>query len=335
MSRVVAGRENDADTFIAFYNHTIIPLRAREIALLRLDHPGKDVARGACGSSAKLGDVDSEWFLSEETKETTFRLERNKGRAGHGDGQLMLRRLTDPTRHIVTAGFTDRAGELASELDRLRIPQNASRAAAATALRQAGIQARNADLAAAVKRRKECLKSPPPSDLGEMRSPDLSPATGASGTELAKPQATPVPDSGDSRDNSTSWPLSPPHPLIGGDGGQVPATTRRARTKTRHMRHPRLHRPPTRRRRTLPGLPPRRHRKNPAAGHTVTGPASRVMRARRTTQCPTCHGWIRPGQQIGHTRDGWSHCACILAGLRKLMQTPPQPSERDATATTD
>jgi len=40
-SRVVAGKENDADTYLAFYRHTVIPLRARGIALLRLDHPGK------------------------------------------------------------------------------------------------------------------------------------------------------------------------------------------------------------------------------------------------------------------------------------------------------
>ena len=100
-SRVVAGKENDADTYLAFYRHSVIPLRARGIALLRLDHPGKDVTRGTRGSSAKKGDVDSEWLLS-KTSESTFELERQKERESHGDGGAQPAapvRAAAPRRH--------------------------------------------------------------------------------------------------------------------------------------------------------------------------------------------------------------------------------------------
>ena len=120
-SRVVAGKENDADTYLAFYRHTVIPLRRRGIALLRIDHPGKDVTRGARGSSAKKGDVDTEWLLT-KLSEATFGLDRQKERDNHGDSHLVLRRHAEPLRHEVTTGSGDRAAELAAELDRLNVP---------------------------------------------------------------------------------------------------------------------------------------------------------------------------------------------------------------------
>ena len=52
-ARVVEGRENDSDTFIGLYRHTIEPLRKAGIAVLRLDNQGKDTSRGARGSSAR------------------------------------------------------------------------------------------------------------------------------------------------------------------------------------------------------------------------------------------------------------------------------------------
>jgi len=152
-SRVVAGKENEADTYLAFYRHTVVPLRARGIALLRLDHPGKDVARGARGSSAKKGDVDAEWLLS-KTSELTLSLDRQKERDNHGDPHVGLRRHFEPLRHEVTAGSGDRAGELAAELDRLNMPPGAGRVIAGKALRDAGIKVRGTDLAAALRRRK-------------------------------------------------------------------------------------------------------------------------------------------------------------------------------------
>jgi hypothetical protein len=151
-SRVVDGKENDADTYLAFYRHTVIPLRKRGIAMLRLDHPGKDVARGTRGSSAKKGDVDAEWLLT-KLSEGTFGLDRQKERENHGDAHIGLRRRFEPLRHELTSGSGDRAGEVAAELDRLQIPPGTGRVIAGKALRDAGIKVRANDLAEALRRR--------------------------------------------------------------------------------------------------------------------------------------------------------------------------------------
>ncbi len=69
ISRAVAGDENSADTYRAFYAHTGIELKRREVTWVRLDHAGKDDGAGQRGSSAKGDDIDLAW-----------RLERSKGR---------------------------------------------------------------------------------------------------------------------------------------------------------------------------------------------------------------------------------------------------------------
>jgi hypothetical protein len=153
-SRVVGGPENDADTYLAFYRHTVVPLRARGIALLRLDHPGKNISRGARGSSAKRGDVDAEWLLT-KTAETMFMLERQKSRDNHGEARLVLRRRFEPLRHdIANTPTADRISELVGHLDRLSLPLGTGRITAARVLRDAGIRVRNDDLAAAIRCRK-------------------------------------------------------------------------------------------------------------------------------------------------------------------------------------
>ena len=62
-SRCVDGDENEADTVRAFFRHTGRPIKSRGISYLRLDHTGKDHAKGARGSSAKNDDVDLIWSL--------------------------------------------------------------------------------------------------------------------------------------------------------------------------------------------------------------------------------------------------------------------------------
>lgn len=58
MARVVNGDENDADTYRGFYAHSGVRLKRLGVALLRLDHAGKDPGRGQRGSSGKNDDVD-------------------------------------------------------------------------------------------------------------------------------------------------------------------------------------------------------------------------------------------------------------------------------------
>jgi hypothetical protein len=173
-SRVVGGKENDADTYHALYRHTVIPLRARGIAMLRLDHPGKDVSRGTRGSSAKKGDVDAEWLLA-KLSENTFGLDRQKERENHGDPHIGLRRRFEPLRHEVTSGSGDRAGELAAALDRLNVPPGTGRVLAGKALRGAGIKVRGSDLAAALRRRSAVPWQPPLAD-GESGSQSMGTA---------------------------------------------------------------------------------------------------------------------------------------------------------------
>jgi hypothetical protein len=177
-SRVVAGNENDADTWQAVYRHTVLPLRKRGIAMLRLDHLGKDAARGARGSSAKKDDVDAEWLLTEVDKGKQYTIAQPKRRTNHGDAELTVRRLTEPLRHVLVSGSGDRIGEIVAELDLLRVPRNAGRPTAEIALKNAGIQVRTTDLAAAVKRRKCGVpKITTPEQL-----PNLFPEPGTGGT---------------------------------------------------------------------------------------------------------------------------------------------------------
>ena len=61
--RSVSGEENSANTINDFYRYTAKPLKAAGIALLRIDHAGKDLTRGQRGTSAKGDDVDVVWLL--------------------------------------------------------------------------------------------------------------------------------------------------------------------------------------------------------------------------------------------------------------------------------
>jgi hypothetical protein len=154
-SRMIKGSENDADTFLQLYRQSMVPLKARGITALRLDHPGKDADRGQRGSSAKDGDVDTVWRIK-ATSPTAFRLERLKTRNGHGDGDAELRRRFEPLRHEWAVREDNPAGQLAGQLDKLKVPRNAGRPAVRKALDAANVKASNAQLTAAIRHRKNC-----------------------------------------------------------------------------------------------------------------------------------------------------------------------------------
>jgi hypothetical protein len=40
--------------------------------------------------------------------------------------------------------------------------------------------------------------------------------------------------------------------------------------------------------------------------------ATRVIKARRETQCPACRDWILTGQLIAKTTLGWLHATCAI-----------------------
>ena len=58
VSRAVEGEENSADTLRNYYKFTGKGLKAHGVTVQRLDHAGKDKARGVRGTSAKADDVD-------------------------------------------------------------------------------------------------------------------------------------------------------------------------------------------------------------------------------------------------------------------------------------
>jgi hypothetical protein len=111
VSRFISGPENDADTWLSLYRHTLLPLKRDRIASVRLDHLGKDGDRGARGSSAKNQDVDHVWLLSAQGG-GILSLRRTHTRTGIGPDEFAIRRearrdgdnwVPGATRHVIAA----------------------------------------------------------------------------------------------------------------------------------------------------------------------------------------------------------------------------------------
>ena len=157
-SRVIHGGENDADTWLGFYRSTGRLLKAAGISLVRLDHAGKDPSKGARGSSAKDGDVDQVYLLSVPGAADRVDLKRTKNRLHLDTPDLIaMKREQDPLRHVHQN--VDYAKEAAiwgvmEALDDADAAVDISRRDAAALLRGRGVKVRNADLGAAVKRRR-------------------------------------------------------------------------------------------------------------------------------------------------------------------------------------
>jgi hypothetical protein len=93
ISRAIDGDENDNDTWLSFYRHTGLKMKQAGIAMIRLDHSGKDVSKGQRGGSAKSGDVDAVWQLS-AIGDTGFRLTCEANRFPVGEMVVDLTRIT-------------------------------------------------------------------------------------------------------------------------------------------------------------------------------------------------------------------------------------------------
>jgi len=104
VSRVIEGDENENDTYHDFYKFTGVRLKADGIALVRLDHAGKDVAKGMRGASSKTTDVDEVWQLAAD-EYGTVTLTRTHSRSNHGAGRITLLRKDNPLRHEVGGGY--------------------------------------------------------------------------------------------------------------------------------------------------------------------------------------------------------------------------------------
>jgi hypothetical protein len=111
VSRFVAGKENDSETWLGLYRRVHARLKAEGRTGIRLDHMGKDSEKGARGSSAKDQDVDVVWEMSARAdredpttglSSTDLRITRTHTRTGMGPGVM----------DIVRKGVKDRATDL-------------------------------------------------------------------------------------------------------------------------------------------------------------------------------------------------------------------------------
>lgn len=100
--RVVGGPENDADTYRAFYNYTAAALKKRGVTVLRTDNSGKDIDRGARGSSSKRDDVDIELRMERDGDLVTIRV--GKARIGGIEPLQVRAGEDDDGRLTFTAG---------------------------------------------------------------------------------------------------------------------------------------------------------------------------------------------------------------------------------------
>ncbi|RLV66316.1 DnaB domain protein helicase domain protein [Streptomyces sp. CBMAI 2042] len=170
VSRFISGPENDADTWLSLYRHTLLPLKRDRIASIRLDHFGKDKDRGGRGSSAKTQDVDHVWELSAQGG-GVLSLKRTHTRTGIGPDQFTILRQArrdgdnwahGGTRHIAMtyeadtgmAAVPGTVDHIISVLDRQGIPNDTGNRAVRQILAGLNEPGGNDKIAEAVRRRK-------------------------------------------------------------------------------------------------------------------------------------------------------------------------------------
>ena len=125
VSRSISGDENENDTWLDFFRHTGLKLKQAGVALIRLDHSGKDETKGQRGGSAKSGDVDAVWRMS-KASDDLFDLVCEANRLPIAERSLTIRRLEDPLRHEVTGnGHRAKRDELLAELSKINVPKQA------------------------------------------------------------------------------------------------------------------------------------------------------------------------------------------------------------------
>lgn len=194
VSRFISGPENDADTWLNLYRHTLLPLKRDRIASVRLDHFGKDKERGGRGSSAKTQDVDHVWELSSQGG-GSLTLKRTHTRTGIGPDFFALTRQArrdgdnwalGGTRHVLLSYDEDPASAeaaqpgtdeyIAAALDKAGVPRDAGNRVVKAKLADLQIPAGTDRVSRIVKMRQNQAKSAA-SDVPPQRSPSLFPET--------------------------------------------------------------------------------------------------------------------------------------------------------------
>ena len=163
-SRTIAGKENENDTWAAFYRHTGMLLRSRGIAMVRIDHTGKDRSKGPRGGSGKIADVDGVWILDRPTKNSHLRrLTCDSTRWVNETNVLDVEVRTTPRLHHALA--TKKAGssavrvmEISDLLDRKGFPQDLSDRDTKDVLKALAVRLSTENRGRVVKERKQRLE---------------------------------------------------------------------------------------------------------------------------------------------------------------------------------
>lgn len=161
IGRAIGGEENSNDTWLSFYRHTGLALKQAGITCLRIDHAGKDAERGMRGASAKYGDVDCVWRLT-EVAHNMLRLQCTEHRLKIDENDLTLIREEHPLRHVVQADgriaiWRQRIDETIAALDELGADPQIGRPAARALLKSAGHQPGSNDMLTQALRRWKAL----------------------------------------------------------------------------------------------------------------------------------------------------------------------------------
>lgn len=156
MSRAIEGDENENDTYLNFYRLTQLQLKKAGIALLRLDHAGKDESKGQRGGSAKSGDVDLVWQLREVAADQ-LQLVCEAKRLHIPEEIIAIKRTQTPTSHTwvnADRARQERIDGINQVLDEAGVGNQVTEREARDVLRAAGAQAKNNLLREALRQRK-------------------------------------------------------------------------------------------------------------------------------------------------------------------------------------
>ena len=163
VSRTIDGEENSNDTWLDFYLHTGLQLKKLGVAMIRLDHSGKDESKGMRGGSAKAGDVDAVWLLTKIT-DTDLRLEwsptgcNSRPNSSRSPG-TPARYATDSRRAAITTSEA-KILELIRLCNNDNLPADANRVAVREVAKRQGTKVATSLVEEVIKRRKAARDLP-------------------------------------------------------------------------------------------------------------------------------------------------------------------------------
>lgn len=193
ISRFLQGDENDSRPWLDMYRISFAPLKNKGIAVLRLDHTGKDATKGERGSSAKTSDIDESYYLTYDRTKGTRTIKHELTRTGAGHDKITLAIRENPFRHtlpnVLDTLEHDPILQLIHELDQIGVPSLANRKEAREFIKNTSIRASNDKLQEAVNRRRARALQEHPADKSADKSADSRTST----DKTTKPQLTPCP----------------------------------------------------------------------------------------------------------------------------------------------